>query len=198
MKEKKVKIEFDTYGSPIEPKEKKECFFKNIWNRTVFPDMIRARKEEKLWKLELQREAKEELRDELKEEYKKIYKKAELDKLKGKKSGKGKNMLNKLADEFKGMGDAVGNKDIAGMMGMGSGGNGNKDVVGMMGTGRNNDSSEKGLTNEDIENILSLNGREVKVKYVGNKKKKKKKKKSKSKESVQVESYEDKIKRMLS
>lgn len=196
---KKVKIEFDTYGTPVESKTEKNIF-KKLWDKTVFPDMLKARKADKAWMKNLQNEAREEMKGELKEEFKKQFKKKELDKMKGKKGSKGQGVFGKLADEFKGLGDAVGKKDVGAMMGMGSGSSRGKDVVGMMGTGSNGNSG--GLSNEDINNMLSLNRGETKFEYSGTKRgKKSKTKKLKPKKParpVRVESYEDKIKRMLS
>ena len=193
MKKKKVKIEFDTYGSPVEPEEKGNVL-KKLWSKTIFPDKIKAKKEEKKWKKELETEAKIEVREELKDEYKKLYKQMELDKLKGKKTGKGKNMLDKLANEFKGLGDSIGNKDIGALMGGSSSGRNNLGTQMGIGTG---------LTNEKLTGMFSLGERQLPVTTSKIKKSKKKKKGKKTKYVEQsqknnIESFEDKMKRMLS
>lgn len=66
---------------------KKEGIFSKLWNNTIFPDMIKAKKEEKELRKQLEREAKIEALKELGPELKKAYKKKELDKLLGKKEG---------------------------------------------------------------------------------------------------------------
>lgn len=206
MGEEKVSIDFDTYGSPIEPEEKKEGFLKKLWNKTIFPDMIKAKRAERAWKEKIQAEAREEVKEEMKDEYVKHYKQMEMDKLKGKK--KGGKILGKIGDEFKAMGEAAGKKDIGAMMGMGGGMN--TDPGKIMGTGQG--SGEKkdvasgmgvgstGLTNEKIAGMFSLGEKkEEKVEEEKPKRKKKRKgKKVKKVQEVQQESPEDKIKRLLS
>ena len=78
--------------------EEKLGFFERIWGKTIFPDKIKAKKEEKALRRELEREAKMEALKEIGPELKKAYKKKELDKLLGKKeSGK---FWSKLGEEL--------------------------------------------------------------------------------------------------
>jgi hypothetical protein len=69
---------------------------KDVWNSTVFPDMIKRKKEEKELRKEIEHEAKMEALSELKDDLKKAYKQKEKDKM----SGKGGNFLDKLAKGF--------------------------------------------------------------------------------------------------
>ena len=70
----------------------------NIWSKTIFPEKIRAYKEKKAWKRRIEQEAREEAREEVEREIKSRYKQQEIDKVKGVKSGK--NFLEKLAKGF--------------------------------------------------------------------------------------------------
>ena len=185
----------DTYGEkeePVEKKENKESAVKNIWNKTIFPDMIKNKKEEKKYQQELRKEAKEEAREEIKDKLKEQYKKAEIDKATGKK---GNGMLGKIGKELSSMGEAVGKKDIGALMGMG----GNRGV-----TGEDNRNLSLGgvASNEKLASMLGGGSQQEKQKviYVSTKKKKKKKKgKSKVRyvQQTKQETPEEKIKRML-
>jgi len=95
--------------------DKKSNFFSRIWEKTVFPDKIRAKKEEKALRSTLEREARIEALKELGPALKTAYKKKELDKLMGKKEGS--TWLKKLGDELA----ATGKNVNAGKFGMGGG-----------------------------------------------------------------------------
>jgi len=102
-------------------------FFSRIWQKTVFPDMLARKKEERLIRKEIKHEAKMEALRDLKFHMKEKMKQDEIDKLTGKSEGKGKNMLNKLAQGFgydpnNPNQNQSGKKDIAGMMGNFGGG----------------------------------------------------------------------------
>jgi len=194
--------------------EKKESGLKKLWKRTVFPDMIKAKKEDKAFKRQVYKEAKQEVRAEMKDKIKEQIKKDELDKLSGKKKKSG--VLGKIGKEFASMGQAAQSKDIGAMMGMGGGqqqqntnmGGGspvsNDKINKMLGKG----GGESGVTPQDNDNLsLGSIASDEKIKsmigmgnnepqQVPNKKKRKGKKKQ-VQQSVQ-ETPEDKIKRMLS
>jgi len=98
-----------------EEKEKKPNIFTRIWEKTIFPDRIRAKKEEKALRRQLEQEAKMEALRELGPELKKAFKKKEIDKMLGKKEGS--NWLKKVGDELA----ATGKNVNAGKFGMGGG-----------------------------------------------------------------------------
>jgi len=123
----------------MEEQPKKEGFFNKVWNKTIFPDMIKDAKEEKAMKKAIEKEAKMEAREEIKEILKKQYIEKQKAKITGK--GKGAGVLAKLGEEMKSMGENVGNKDIGAMMGMGGGV-----------TGNNQNGSI--ISNEKISNML--------------------------------------------
>jgi hypothetical protein len=77
--------------------EKGKNWLDKTWKKTVFPEMIKDKKEESEFKRKLKKEAKKEALLELKEELKAKYKKDELDKMTGNKS---KDFLKKLANGF--------------------------------------------------------------------------------------------------
>lgn len=126
--EEQEKIKVNNEKLKPEEQEKKEGFgtkLKKVWDKTIFPDMIKERREKKA----IERQARKEVMEELKPELKKIIKQQELDKLTGKNK---KDMLEKLAKGFEGVGA---NMDIEKMMGSGS--KGKTDVGNMMGIGGN-------------------------------------------------------------
>ena len=182
-----------------------EKFFEGlskVWAKTIFPDMIEQKKEEKAFKKQIMREAKLEAMTELKGAYKDKIKKDALDKLAGKKSG----MMEKLA---KGFSDVAKGSDqkLASMMGGTSGGNIGGNVAGNMGLGGNKGlGSDKGVgSDEHIRNMIGLQQPQqqpVQRQYRGpvrGKKKKKGKKYNRPQQPQQnkMESFEDKMKRML-
>jgi hypothetical protein len=71
---------------------------KEFWQRTVFPDMIKRKKEEKELRKDIQHEAKMEALKEMKDDLKEEYKKKEKDRI----SGKGGSFLDKLSKGFDG------------------------------------------------------------------------------------------------
>jgi len=81
--------------------EKYDSWLSRLWNSTIFPDMIKERKDQKRIKRQLTSEAKKEAMKELKPELIKHYKQVEKDKLTGKNKG---DFLNKLAKGFEGVG----------------------------------------------------------------------------------------------
>jgi len=92
--------------SPL--KEKKEGFLKKLWNKTIFPDMIKAKKDEKEWKRKIAYEAKKKAREEVMEEAIKIEKQKQIDMMTGNKKN---DFLQKLADGFAGSGEGVGSTE---------------------------------------------------------------------------------------
>lgn len=141
-----------------EQPKKEEGFFTKLWNKTVFADMVSDAKEEKAMKRELKKQAMVEAKDELKEEYKKAFVEKEKARITGK--GKGSGMLSKLGEEFKSMGENVGNKDIGAMMGMGGGSNISNDKIGNTLGGQTPENKNEGfggsspVSNEKIRRML--------------------------------------------
>jgi len=174
MKDKK-EIDLEKYGE-----EPKESFLKTLWNKTVFPDKIKAKREQREWENNLRRTAREQAKPEIEQKLIEKFKQEEIDKMTQpkNKSGKLKNFGEKLAKGFAMPSDGSGKKDIGAMMGMG--GSGPKDIGAMMGMGRG--------VEEPVER--KPRGRKSK------KKKTTKKKTIKQKEN-KINSFEDKIKRML-
>ena len=78
---------------------KSKGFFSKLWNKTVFPDIIKAKKEEKALRKKIQREAKMEALESMSGDLKEHYKQEELNKIKGIKKP-GSNFLEKLAKGF--------------------------------------------------------------------------------------------------
>ena len=105
-------------------KEKNENFFLKIWNKTIFPEKIKAKKEQQQWENELRRQAREEAKPIIEEQLKEKFKQEEIDRMiKPKnKSDKLKNFGEKLAKGFAMPNDGSGKKDIGAMMGIGGSG----------------------------------------------------------------------------
>jgi len=167
----------------------KESLLKRIWNKTVFPQMIKDKKEEKEMKRKMKKEAKKEALEEAKEEIKQAYKDKEIAKITGKKNGKKKDIGEKIAKFGK-------------LFEMGSIGSDEKlnKMLGGMGMGTNAMTSPGGTTDMGMgmsgvpnisEKIAGLTGGSKKEKP------KKGKKKGKKAKEEEPESPEDKIKRML-
>ena len=132
----------------MEDQPKKDGFFTKVWNKTVFSDMVNDAKEEKEMKRELKKQAKEESKEEIKALLKQQYIEKEKARITGK--GKGAGILSKLGEEFKNMGDSVGNKDIGAMMGMGGGGG-------------NSQMNQGGsvISNEKISNMMGMGNQQT-------------------------------------
>lgn len=104
---------------------------KAMWNKTVFPDKIKARKQEKEYHRKLREQAKIEAQEEIKEVLKEKYKEEEIQKAKGIK--KKSNVWNKLAKGFEG-GNIGSNDKIGNILGGSSRNETSKDNI-KMGTG---------------------------------------------------------------
>lgn len=179
------KINLEVYGE----EEKSSVFnkiktgVKNLWNSTIFPEMIKTKKEEKQFKKEIMKEAKQEAMIEMKDKLKEEYKKKELDKMTGK--GKG-NFIEKLAKGFEKNPTTKNNKFVE-MIGTKS--NGNKIAELMGGTKSEKIGVSKMLGGNkmvDSDKISRMIG-------MGEKHKKEKKKIGLTKKI----NVEEKIKRML-
>ena len=70
---------------------------KNMWDKTIFSDMIKRKKEDQQFRREMQEEARKEAMVRARTELKEQYVQEELDKMKGKKKD---SKLKKLAEEF--------------------------------------------------------------------------------------------------
>ena|SRR3990172_8120524 len=90
---------------------KKEGFLKRFWKSTVFPDMIRRKREEKQLRREIQEQARKEALVEMKDDLKQLYIQKEKDKITGKSR---KDFLEKLAKGFES--STVGSTDKLNMM----------------------------------------------------------------------------------
>jgi hypothetical protein len=92
--------------------DKKESFLKKMWGKTIFPEMIKRKKEEKEKYRQIHHEAKleamEESKDYIKEAIKQKYKQDEIDKATG--AGREKK-LQKFANAFKMDGGGLGSTD---------------------------------------------------------------------------------------
>lgn len=75
---------------------KEENFFIKLWNKTVFPDMLKERKEKKLFENKIKKEAYKEAMQDLKPELVKAIKEQEKNKILGIK----KPVNNKIANAF--------------------------------------------------------------------------------------------------
>ena len=102
------------YQQPVQVPVK-EGFFKRmmnkikaLWEKTIFPDMIRARKEEKELQRQIKREARKQALQELQPQMIEHYKQQELDKLTGRNK---QGTLQKLADGFGDVGKNIGSTD---------------------------------------------------------------------------------------
>lgn len=156
---------------------------KELWNSTIFPDMIKRRREKKEYMRQLRYEATKQAMEELKPELVKVIKQKELDKMTGKKTGK--SFMEKLAKGFEMPGGKV---DVVGMMGTGRGigGDVEEKVLGK----RNNKSNEEKKTKDVGDDIVE--------KILGKKTKKRNNKNEKDITSKEeTEDFEDKIKRLL-
>lgn len=98
-------MKLETYKEKKEEQDviQEDNILKKIWNKSIFPDMIKDKKEEKAFIKNLTKEAKREALLELKDEFKENIKKQELEKLNKKNNGSG--FLDKLAKEFQSVGN---------------------------------------------------------------------------------------------
>lgn len=185
----------------------KQNIIVRFWNKTIFPQMIKDKRERKQWEREIRRQAMEEAKDDIATAMKEKIKKEEIDKITEPKKSFGEKFAKGMETVAKGFGadpnQPKKEMDIAGMMGMGNSNNNtnnsigfgsspNVDVVGMLGTGkRKKDTTGLGTTpTVDVEKILGTSKKK--------KSKKRKTKKKKMDQEPEVESFEDKMKRMLS
>jgi len=140
-----------------EVKEKKPGFLTRIWEKTIFPDKIRAKKAEKELRRQLEQEAKLEALKEIGPELKKAYKKKELDKLLGKKEGS--KFWSKIGEELASTGRNVNAGKISGGMSLGRSGTGpsTDTLMGALGKAPNVNPSaglNKGVKQDRINQIL--------------------------------------------
>jgi hypothetical protein len=108
---------------PTQEKEKKKNIFTKIWEKTVFPDKIKQKKELNQIKREAMHEAKIEAMQELKPTLKQRYKQKELDKMTGKKDENKKGALKKFAEGMKLPEGFGSDEQLAKMLGPGSSSN---------------------------------------------------------------------------
>jgi len=99
------------------PKDKNQNFFSKLWNKTVFPSKINRMREEKALRNEIQAEARTQAIQDMKPQLVEAFKQQELDKITGKK----KNLLGKLGEEFGSVGKDMfsDSNKIVDMMGVG-------------------------------------------------------------------------------
>ena len=110
----------ETAGVIIKP----QSFLARLWAKTIFPDIIKRKKEEKALKTELRHEARMEALKDSKVELKEHYKKKELEKLKG--GGGFTGILKKVGDDLAGSGFKLPSSDkIGGAFGGGKNNNNN-------------------------------------------------------------------------
>jgi hypothetical protein len=133
-----IKIHKESNASTI-VKEDKVNIFKKIWDKTIFPDMIKNKKEEKDLLNKIKHEARLEAMSEMKGDLKEDIKKKEIDKIKGK--GKS-DWLSKIAKNLAAAGENAGNPDrIGSMLGVGKSNPGDN-VNNMFGIGNQNKQPE--------------------------------------------------------
>ena len=119
--------------------EKEESWIKKMWNKTIFPDMIKNKKEANKRKREeaekikqIRHEARKQALEEIQPQIVEEIKKQELDKLTGKKK---QDWMEKLSKGFEMKGDGAlggGMDKVVNMMGVGTGGVGGTDKINMM------------------------------------------------------------------
>jgi len=189
------KLKLETYGNEKEVKEgfatKVGTKFKSLWAKTIFPDMIKNKKEKKEWEKKIKKQAELEAREEIKAELVKQYKQEMIDKVKGKKKSKGAGFFDKLAKGFEGVGTNMDSK-IKDGFGMGGGSNMDNKISSGFGIGGGQQSNNNPMGNTDIfsdDKISRMLGSGTSKQTT--------KKKSKKSKQPQQESAEDKIKRML-
>lgn len=177
-----------SFESEIEEKnwfQKLSESLSSFWNKTIFPDMIKQRKEEKDFKNKIMREARKEALSEMKDALKENIKQKELDKLTGKN-----NILEKLAKGFggEGGGSSFSSDRIGKMLGTTSSSNN----MGSGGVG----------SDEHIRKMMGLGSVQqpqvVQRTIYKTKKKKNKNKYYQQPQQNKIESYEEKMKRLLS
>ena len=149
---------------------------RNIWNKTIFSDWLKDKKEEKEFRRIIRREAKQQALFELKDKMIEKYKQDELDKMIGVK--KENTWLSKIGKELKTMGDNAG-KNLSSGNAFG-GMSGGTNISDMLGTGKINSAPK-----------------EESVRYVYVNKKGKKLNRHILPPKQKEENYEDKIKRLL-
>jgi len=173
------------------PEEKKKSFLKQLWNKTIFPDKIKEKKEEKRWKAQIKKEVREEAKEEIKKQIKEDMIKKEVERMKTGKGGKIMKGLKAIGDDlsegFKGT--RIGSTDK---------------INEMLGRGTNSAGSERGKDLFSSDNITKMMGRgnqQEEVKETKKRKAKKgKKKKNKQPQTQQTKerTTEDRIKDLLS
>jgi len=134
---KNKKISFETYGDEKE----KNGFLTKVWNKTIFPQMIKDKKEKKKWEREMKLKARKMAEPEIEKKLIEKYKEDEINKMIGKKKDKMKNFGEKLAKGFSLEGSGAGKKDIGAMMGFGA--TNKKDIGEMMSFSKKNNKTKK-------------------------------------------------------
>ena len=86
--------QFETYGAPP-----KKPWWKRLWEKTVFPDIMQRKREQRAFKEQMMQEVREEAKEQIKDEMKKKYIQKEVDKLAGK---------NKFVEGLKKVGTNIG------------------------------------------------------------------------------------------
>ena len=169
----------------------KNNWVKTLWDKTVFPDKIKAKKDRKALERRLRAEVAEEAQPEIEKVMKEKYKKELMSKVKGEKKKGGKNILDTVAAGFGADPNAPKKEiDIAGMMGMGGSKTNTEDKMGM---GNTNIASD-----DKIKMMLGTGGKkEEEGEEDTNKKTTKKKLKKEKKEKTNPFDVSDKISRML-
>ncbi len=184
------KVKLETYGKLETVKKQssnnEEGVLTKMWNKTIFPEMIKSKKEEKELRRQIHKEARKEALEELKPELKEVIKKQELAKLTG-KGKKKNNFLEKLAKGFEGSGNS-GNK-ISEMLGGGPGASGvpSPDIISKM-MGRQPEQSQ--------QQVAPVRTKKKKTKR-GRTKGRKNKQYAPAPTPAPVESPEDRIKRII-
>lgn len=175
------KLKLETYGEEKEsPIKKLGKGLKGMWDKTVFSDMVKEKKEEKEFQRTIKTQAKLEARERAKTELKEQYVQEELNRIKGVKTKKPNDIMKKLADGFST--DRVSEQGDR--------------ISRMLGAGR-----DTGIGTDKISRMMSMDDKEPKEKPKAFKKKKRKKKGKRKQKVVKQEKsaydFEDKIKRML-
>lgn len=185
--------------------EKEEGWLKKIWAKTIFPDMIKARKERKRIERkrkkeekelvdEVKSEARKEAIQELKPTLKEQIKQQEIDRMTGKTKAEKKKKFAE-AFSFGGMGGGDPNKPnkYVDMLGMGQSGVGSDDKISkMLGKGSGTD---KIASDEHMKGMIGGMGRQPEVQTEVRQTRGPQRGKKRQK---QVDPVEEKIRRMLS
>ena len=172
---------------------------KKVWNKTVFSDMLKEKKENECIRREARKEARKEAMEDIKKSLVKDYKEEEMAKIKGKKKGEG---LKKLAEAMGGKSGKTENSFMDKLSGKTN--SQGQNILDKLGIGNSSGGSDSIVNDDKIARMLGKTDKQImsndKIGELGSLEHnafKKSDKITKKLPKAEGEYFDDKIKRML-